>query len=65
MLKFTLLFYKEVNFMRTKDEMNWIMDIIQQLTAHYNELAAELPELQIVVDNTRINSELKKILRAA
>lgn len=47
--------------MRTKDEMNWIMDIIQQLTAHYQELAAELPELRITVDNTR-NSELKKIL---
>lgn len=47
--------------MKAKDEMNWIMDLIQQLTAHYNELAAELPELRIVVDNSHINSELKKI----
>ena len=51
--------------MNTKDEMRWIMDMIQQLTAHYQELCNELPPLRIVVDNTRINSELKKIPETA
>lgn len=47
--------------MNTKDELNFLTNLIEQITARYAILSEELPELRIVVDNTRFNSELKKI----
>lgn len=51
--------------MNTKDILDKLMIFIQELTAFYSELSEELPEnfLRVVVDNTRGNSELKKIPR--
>ncbi len=51
--------------MRTKDIADRLLGFIQELTAFYAEVSEELSEnhLQIVVDNTRGNSELKKIPR--
>ena len=45
--------------MTTKEKLNRIMQIIQELTAFYSDVAAELPKLEIVADNTAL-SELKK-----
>lgn len=36
--------------------------IISELTAFYGELTEELPDLRIVVDNTRKYSDLKKTI---
>lgn len=47
--------------MNTKDELNFLLNLIEQITARYAMLSEELPQLRIVVDNTR-ESELKKIL---
>lgn len=49
--------------MQTKDVLDRLLGFIQDLTAFYAELSDELPNLRIVVDNTRGNSELKKIPR--
>ena len=40
--------------------MDRIVDFIQDLTAFHAELANELPNLRIVVDNTRAYSDVKK-----
>lgn len=47
--------------MTTKEVMDRILNFIQDLTAFYSELSEELPNLRIVVDNTRALSELKKM----
>lgn len=47
--------------MNTKDELNFLKSLIEQITARYAVLSKDLPDLRIVVDNTRVNSELKKI----
>ncbi len=46
--------------MTTKQIMDRIVDFIQDLTAFHAELANELPNLRIVVDNTRAYSDVKK-----
>lgn len=40
-----------------------VLGFIQGLTAFYSELSEELPEnfLRVVTDNTRANSEVKKM----
>lgn len=47
--------------MNTKEVMDRILNFIQELTAFYSELSEELPNLRVVVDNTRAFSELKKM----
>ena len=47
--------------MDTKEELNFLANLIEQITARYAIISNELPDLRIVVDNTRVNSELKKI----
>lgn len=47
--------------MHTKELLKRLGDIVMEMNMLYGELAAELPELRIVVDNTRVNSELKKM----
>ncbi len=51
--------------MHTKDVLDRVLGFIQELTAFYAELSEELPNLRVVVDNTRTQdfSELKKIPR--
>lgn len=51
--------------MKTKDILDKLLGFIQELTAFYAELSEELSEnhLQIVIDNTRGDSELKKVPR--
>lgn len=48
--------------MRTQQILDKLLGFIQELTLFYGELSEELPDLRIVVDNTR-NSELKKMVR--
>lgn len=47
--------------MTTKELLDRISGFIQELTAFYGELTQELPNLRVVVDNTRVFSELKKM----
>lgn len=47
--------------MTTKDVLDRVNLFIQELTVFYGELSEELPNLRVVVDNTRVFSELKKI----
>lgn len=47
--------------MNTKEIMDRILNFIQELTAFYSELSEELPNLRVVVDNTRDYSEVKKM----
>lgn len=50
--------------MNTKDELNFLLNLIEQITARYAMLSEELPQLRIVVDNTRDdNIKLKKMPR--
>lgn len=51
--------------MHTKDIADRLLGFIQELTAFYAEVSEELSEnhLRLVVDNTRRNSELKKMPR--
>ena len=49
--------------MTTKEVMDRVLNFIQDLTAFYAELSEELPNLRVVVDNTRTLSELKKMPR--
>lgn len=49
--------------MYTKDILDRVLGFIQDLTAFYSELSEELPDLRVVVDNTRIFSEQKKTWR--
>lgn len=51
--------------MHTKEIADRLLGFIQELTAFYAEVSEELSEnhLRIVVDNTRGNSELKKMPR--
>lgn len=46
--------------MTTKETMDRVLHFIQELTQFYGELSQELPNLRIVVDNTRAFSEPKK-----
>lgn len=47
--------------MTTKDFMDRLAGFIRELTEFYGELSQELPNLRVVVDNTRVFSEPKKI----
>ena len=47
--------------MTTQQIMDRLLSFIQELTAFYSELSQELPNLRVVVDNTRALSELKKM----
>ncbi|MDE7439985.1 MAG: hypothetical protein K2N23_05725 [Clostridia bacterium] len=47
--------------MTTQQIMDRLLSFIQELTAFYSELSQELPNLRVVVDNTRAFSELKKM----
>lgn len=49
--------------MKTKELLNRLEVISAEITALYAELAGELPDLRIVVDNTRNYSEVKKMPR--
>lgn len=49
--------------MTTQQMLDRILSFIQELTAFYGELSQELPNLRVVVDNTREFSELKKMPR--
>lgn len=49
--------------MRLKEELDFLLNLVSQITARYSLLSGELPELKIVVDNTRGNSEVKKMPR--
>lgn len=50
--------------MNTKDELIFLLNLIEQITARYAMLSEELPQLRIVVDNTRdVNIKLKKMPR--
>ncbi len=46
--------------MTTKEIMDRVLNFIQELTQFYGELSQELPNLRIVVDNTRNYSDVKK-----
>lgn len=46
--------------MTTKQLLDRLSGFIGELTEFYGELAAELPNLRIVVDNTRAYSDVKK-----
>lgn len=46
--------------MTTKDILDRLGGIIQELNLFFGELSQELPNLRVVVDNTRAFSELKK-----
>lgn len=50
--------------MTTKQIMDRISNFIQDLIAFHAELAEELPDLRIVVDNTQHLSELKKTVQS-
>lgn len=47
--------------MTTQQLLDRLLGFIQELTAFYGELSLELPDLRIIVDNTRGNSEVKKM----
>ena len=47
--------------MHTKELLERLASIVAEINLLYGELSEELPPLRIVVDNTRVNSELKKI----
>ena len=47
--------------MHTRELLKRLSDIVMELNMLYAEIDSELPPLRIVVDNTRVNSELKKI----
>lgn len=47
--------------MHTRELLERLARISTELNMLYAEISTELPELRIVVDNTRINSEVKKI----
>ncbi|MDE6441885.1 MAG: hypothetical protein K2L12_03915 [Clostridia bacterium] len=47
--------------MTTKDILDRLAGFIQALNLFYGELTQELPNLRVVVDNTRVFSELKKM----
>lgn len=47
--------------MTTLQLMDRILNFIQDLTVFHAELSGELPNLRVVVDNTRAFSELKKM----
>ncbi len=49
--------------MKTKELLKRLEMISVEITALYAEVAGELPDLRVVVDNTRmgVNSELKKM----
>lgn len=49
--------------MTTNDILEKLANVIRQLNSFYGELSQELPNLRVVVDNTREFSELKKMLR--
>lgn len=49
--------------METQEELKFLTNLIEQITARYAILSDELPDLRIVADNTRVNSELKKYRR--
>ncbi len=46
--------------MNTKDILDKVLFFIQELTQFYGELSQELPDLRVVVDNTRNYSDVKK-----
>lgn len=46
--------------MHTRELLKRLGDIVIELNMLYAEISTELPDLRIVVDNTRINSEVKK-----
>ena len=46
--------------MNTKDILDKVLFFIQELTQFYGELSQELPDLRIVVDNSREYSDVKK-----
>lgn len=48
--------------MTTKEILDKVVFFIQELTQFHAELSQELPNLRIVVDNTRNYSDLKKTL---
>lgn len=47
--------------MHTKELLERLAQISTEINMLYAEISTELPELRIVVDNSHINSELKKI----
>lgn len=49
--------------MTTKNFLERLAGFIQELIRFYGELSEELPNLRVVVDNTRDFSELKKMPR--
>lgn len=49
--------------MTTQQLLDRLMGFIQSLTEFYGELSQELPDLRVIVDNTRGNSEVKKMPR--
>lgn len=44
--------------METQEELKFLTNLIEQITARYAILSDELPDLRIMADNTRVNSEL-------
>ena len=46
--------------MTTKQFLDRLSGFIRELTEFYGELSQELPELRVVVDNTRAYSDVKK-----
>lgn len=46
--------------MTTKDFLDRLAGFIRELTVFYGELSEEMPDLRVVVDNTRILSDVKK-----
>lgn len=51
--------------MHTKELLKRLKNIAMEINLLYAEIDSELPPLRIVVDNMRINSELKKMTRTA
>lgn len=49
--------------MHLKEELDFLLELISCITARYSKLSKGIPDLKIVVDNTRENSELKKTPR--
>lgn len=47
--------------MTTKEIMDRVASFIQELAVFHSELSEELPNLRVVVDNTRALSEQKKM----
>lgn len=50
--------------MTTREILDRVLSFIQELAQFHAELSRELPDLRVVVDNTRAYSDVKKTRRA-